>query len=375
MSFYEKAYNLYYRLRRAGYSVPVDFQVQMEELEKLEHKQFSQPRYIQPLLAPIESKHIRRGGIPIRQHKLPRIERLEQFKDDYTPPKVNKLKQPKFKLSESYIQPKVSTAKQEPLKPLDVDNLIVSASLRYRYSRDSAIELEQPKRAPIEDNTILKPLIRTKRKSWGGRSRIYSLSISTLASLKRTILKRYKRPKLNHYETQGQDLKELTARLRRGLSHIKYIADIMLSDATPIASYNLAFTPYYELLVMRVFRVDVYGEMTKAQKRAFNTAWHQGQISPEVIRDQMLAKLAEYGGGDIRTSDPKAITRIVQANDLAVRRVLANIIEIVASGWEEYHQQDLNVMVSHKTSVGAMLNENDVVEKEDADLKYEIDKY
>lgn len=373
MSFYDKAYNLYYRLRRAGYSVPVEFQIQMEELEKLQHKQFSQPRYIQPLLTPIEIKHIRRGGIPIRQHKLPRIERLEQFKDDYTPPKINKLKQAKSKLSQAYIQPKVSTVQQDPLKPLDTDDLIVSASLRYRYSRDNAIELEQPKRTPIEDNTILKPLIRTKRKSWGGKSRIYNLNVQALTSLKRTILKRYKRPKLNHYETQGQDLKELTARLRRGLSHIKYIADIKLSDATPIASYNLAFTPYYELLVMRVFKVDVYGEMTKAQRKAFNTAWHQGQISPEVIRNGMLAKLAEYGGGDIRTSDPKAITRIVQANDLAVRRVLANIIDLVATGWEEYNQQKLDEMVSHKTTVGAMLNEHDVAEKEDADLRYMID--
>lgn len=373
MSFYEKAYDLYYRMRLAGYSVPVDFQVQMEELEKLQHKQFTQPRYIQPLLTPIESKHIRRGGIPIRQPKLPRIERLESFKDSYIPPKVNKLKQAKFRLSESYIQPTVSTAKQDPLKPLDLDNLIVPISLRYRYSRDSAIELEQPKLTKIEDDTMLKPLIRTKRKSWGGRSRIYSLNTQNLTSLKGTILKRYKRPKLNHYETPGQDLKELTARLRRGLSHIKYIAGVMLSDATPIASYNLAFTPYYELLVTRVFKVDVYGEMTKAQKRAFNTAWHQGQISPEVIRNGMLAKLAEYGGGDIRTSDPKAITRIVQANDLAVRRVLANIIDLVATGWEEYNQQKLDEMVSHKTTVGAMLNEHDVAEKEDADLRYMID--
>ena len=373
MSFYERAYNLYYRMRLAGYSVPVDFQVQMEELEKLEHKQFSQPRYIQPLLTPIEPKHIRRGGIPIRQRKLPSRESLESFKDSYTPPKINKLKQAKSKLSQSYIQPKVSTAQQDPLKPLDTDNLIVSASLRYRYSRDSAIELEQPKLTKIEDDTILKPLIRTKRKSWGGKSRIYTLNVQNLTSLKRTILKRYKRPKLNHYETQGQDLKELTSRLRRGLSHIKYIADVKLSDATPIASYNLAFTPYYELLVMRVFKVDVYGEMTKAQRKAFNTAWQQGQISPEVIRNGMLAKLAEYGGGDIRTSDPKAITRIVQANDLAVRRVLANIIDLVATGWEEYNQQKLDEMVSHKTTVGAMLNEHDVAEKEDADLRYMID--
>ena len=126
---------------------------------------------------------------------------------------------------------------------------------------------------------------------------------------------------------------------------------------------------------MRVFKIDVYEPMTKAQKRAFNTAWHQGQISPEVIRRGMLAKLAEYGGGDIRTSDPKAMTRIVQANDLAVRRVLANLIELVASGWEEYHQQDLNEMVSHKTTQGAMLNENDVAAREEADLRYVIDKY
>lgn len=373
MSFYDKAYNLYYRLRRAGYSVPVEFQVQMEELERLQYQSFNLPRYVQPLLTPIEPKRIRRGGVPIRKRKLPRIENLEQFKDSYTPPKVNKLKQAKFKLSDVYIQPKVSTAQQDPLKQLDTDNLTTSISLRYRYSRDSVFELEQPKLTPIEDNIILKPLIRTKRKSWGGRSRIYSLSISTLTSLKRTILKRYKRPKLSHYETQGQDLKELTSRLRRGLSHIKYIADVMLSDATPIASYNLAFTPYYELLVMRVFKVDVYGEMTKAQRKAFNTAWHQGHISPEVIRNGMLAKLAEYGGGDIRTSDPKAITRIVQANDLAVRRVLANIIDLVATGWEEYNQQKLDEMVSHKTTVGAMLNENDVAEKEDADLRYMID--
>ena len=131
MSFYDKAYDLYHRMRLAGYNVPVDFQVQMEELEKLEHKQYSQPRYIQPLLTPIESKHIRRGGIQIRQHKLPRIERLEQFKDDYTPPKVNSLIQPKFKLSQSYIQPTVSPLQQEPLKPLDTDTLIASASLRY----------------------------------------------------------------------------------------------------------------------------------------------------------------------------------------------------------------------------------------------------
>ena len=144
MSFYDRAYDLYYRMRLAGYSIPVDFQVQMEELEKLEHKQFTQPRYIQPLLTPIESKHIRRGGIPIRQRKLPSRESLEQFKDDYTPPKINKLKQAKSKLSQAYIQPKVSTIQQEPLKPLDTDDLIVSASLRSRYSRVSAIALEQP---------------------------------------------------------------------------------------------------------------------------------------------------------------------------------------------------------------------------------------
>lgn len=374
MSFYENAYELYYRIIRAGYSVPVDFQVQMEELERLEREPFNLPRYVQPLLTPLEPKHIRRGGVPIRQRKLPSREYLESFKESYTLPKVNKLKQAKFKLSDVYIQPKVSTFQQEPLKPIDMNNLITSISLRYRYSRDSVYELEQPKLTPLEDNIILKPLIRTKRKSWGGKSRIYSLNITNLTTLKRAILKRYRRPKLNHYEIQGHDLKELTARLRRGLSHIKYIADVELSDATPIASYNLAFTPYYELLVMRVFKVDIYGEMTKAQRKAFNTAWHQGQISPEVIRRGMLAKLAEYGGGDIRTSDPKAITRIVQANELAVRRVLANLMELVASGWEEYNQQKLDEMVSHKTTVGAMLNENDVAEKEDADLRYMIDK-
>lgn len=373
MSFYENAYELYYRIIRAGYSVPVDFQVQMEELERLEREPFNLPRYVQPLLTPLEPKHIRRGGVPIRQRKLPSREYLESFKEFYTLPKVNKLKQAKFKLSDVYIQPKVSTFQQEPLKPIDMNNLITSISLRYRYSRDSVYELDQPKLTPLEDNIILKPLIRTKRKSWGGKSRIYSLNITNLTSLKRAILKRYRRPKLNHYEIQGHDLKELTARLRRGLSHIKYIADVELSDATPIASYNLAFTPYYELLVMRVFKVDIYGEMTKAQRKAFNTAWHQGQISPEVIRRGMLAKLAEYGGGDIRTSDPKAITRIVQANELAVRRVLANLMELVASGWEEYNQQKLDEMVSHKTTVGAMLNEHDVAEKEDADLRYMID--
>lgn len=373
MSFYDRAYELYYRIRQAGYSVPVDYQVQMEELEKLQHQPFNLPRYVQPLLTPLETRHIRRGGLPIRQRKLPSREFLESFKGSYTPPKVNKLKQVKFRLSNSYIQPKVSTIQQDPLQPIDIHSLLIRSSLRFQYDRDKAYELEQPKLTKIEDSIILKPLIRTKRKSWGGKSRIYSLNVQNLTSLKRTILKRYKRPKLKHYETQGQDLKELTSRLRRGLSHIKYIADVKLSDATPIASYNLAFTPYYELLVMRVFKVDIYGEMTKAQKRAFNTAWHQGQISPEVIRRGMLAKLAEYGGGDIRTSDPKAMTRVIQANDLAVRRVLANLMDLVASGWEEYNQQKLDEMVSHKTTVGAMLNENDVAEKEDADLRYMID--
>lgn len=368
MSFYDDAYELYYRIRQAGYSVPIDFQRQMEELERLQHQQFNLPRYTQPLLTPIESKHIRRGGVPLRKRKLPPIESLKQVKDSYIPQHVNELKQAKFRLSDVYIQPEISTANQDPLQPIDIHSLMIRSSLRFQYGRDKAYELEQPKLTKIEDDTILKPLIRTKRKSWGGRSRIYSLNVQNLTSLKRSILKRYKRPKLNHYETQGQDLKELTAKLRRGLSHIKYIADIKLSDATPTAVYNLCFTHYYMQLVRTVFQQDIYEPMTRAQKRAFNSAWRQGHTSSEEIMRFMLIKLADYGGGDIRTSDPKAITRIVQGNDLAVRRCLANLKEIVTMGWEEYEKETKRELDTRSTTQGAFLDSEQMAKDFNQDL-------
>lgn len=368
MSFYEKAYELYYRMIQAGYSVPVEFQQQMEELEKLQHKQFSQPRYIQPLLTPIEPKHMRRGGIPIRQRKLPSIESLEHVKGSYTPQHVNELKQPKFKLSQSYIQPSVSTVQQEPLKPIDTDHLLIDSSLKYQYARRKVNKLDQPKKTMIEDNTILRPLIRTKRKSWGGVSRIYSLKVQDLTRLKRSILRRYKRPKLSHYETKGQDLKELTAKLRRGLSHVIYVADIKLSDATPTAVYNMCFTHYYMQLVRTVFQQDIYEPMTKAQKRAFNDAWRQGHSSTNEIMRFMLIKLADYGGGDIRTSDPKAITRIVQGNNLAVRRCLANLKDIVTMGWEEYEKETKREIDTRSTTQGAFLDSEQMAKDFNQDL-------
>lgn len=373
MSFYDRALDLYYRIRRAGYSVPVDYQRQMEELELLESQQFNIPSLTQPKLTPIGTRYIRRGGVPIRQRKLPRIEGLEQLKDKYIPDHVNELKQPKFSISEQVVKSDISTAKQDPLPKIDTTQWIGASVLRFEQQHEfNRIEqLKQPKLTPIEDNTILKPLIRTKRKSWGGVSRIYTLKVQDLTRLKRWILRRYKRPKLKHYEIQGESLKELTARLRRALSHIKYIADIKLSDATPTAVYNLVFAPYYSKLVMEVFKQDIYTPMTRAQKKAFKHAWHQGHISKGVILEKMLAKLAEYGGGDIRsTADPKAITRIVQANNLAVRRVLANLMDIVASGWEEYHQEKMERLSKQKTTVGALLNKEDVEELEDSDLSF-----
>lgn len=368
MSFYERAYELYYRMIQAGYSVPVEFQQQMEELELLQHKQYNLPRYNQTLLPPIEPKRIRRGGIPIRQRKLPRIESLEHVKDSYIPPKVNNLIQPKFKLSESYIKPTVSTAKQDPLNPIDTEHLLVDSSLRYQFARSKVKELEQPKKTMIEDNTILKPLIRTKRKSWGGVSRIYTLNVQDLIRLKRSTLRRYKRPKLNHYETKGQDLKELTAKLRRGLSHVIYVADIKLSDATPTAVYNMCFTHYYMQLVRAVFQQDIYEPMTRAQKRAFNDAWRQGHSSTNEIMRFMLIKLADYGGGDIRTTDPKAITRIVQGNNLAVRRCLANLKDIVTMGWEEYEKETKREIDTRSTTQGAFLDSEQMAKDFNQDL-------
>lgn len=368
MSFYERAYELYYRIRQAGYSVPVDFQRQMEELERLQHQQFNLPRYVQPMLTPIEPKHIRRGGVPLRKRKLPPIESLKQVKDCYIPQHVNKLKQAKSKVSQVYIQPKIATANQDPLKPFDANGLIIRSSFRYQYARAKVNVLEQPKKTMIEDDTLLKPLIRTKRKSWGGVSRIYNLNVQDLTRLKRSILRRYKCPKLNHYETKGQDLKELTAKLRRGLSHIKYIADINLSDATPTAVYNMCFTHYYMELVANVFQQDIYEPMTKAQKRAFNSAWRQGHTSSEEIMRFMLIKLADYGGGDIRTSDPKAITRIVQGNNLAVRRCLANLKEVVTMGWEEYERETKREIDSRSTTQGAFLDSEQMAKDFNQDL-------
>lgn len=370
MSFYDRALDLYYRIRRAGYSVPVDYQHQMEELELLEFQQFNIPSLTQPKLTPIGSRYIRRGGVPIRQRKLPRIEGLEQLKDKYIPDHINELKQPKFSISEQVVKSDISTAKQEALPKIDTTHWIGASVLRFEQQHElNRIEqLKQPKLTPIEDNTILKPLIRTKRKSWGGVYRIYNLNIQDITRLKRSILRRYKRPKLNHCETKGQDLNKLTARLRRGLSHVKYIADIKLSDATPTAIYNMNFVYYYKILVWQAFKQDIYAEMTKAQRKAFKGAWHQGMVSKTAIINFMVDKLIEYGGGDIRTTDEKAITRIVLANDLAVRRVYGNLKEVIAVGWEEYHQEKWNTLHAQTTTAGAML-EKDVVDDLREDLK------
>lgn len=365
MSFYDEAYELYYRIRQAGYSVPIDFQKQMEELEELESKQFNIPQLNQPRVQPIGERYLRSGGRPVKQPKLPPIERLEHVKDDYIPTHVDKLKQPKFSLSERYIKSNIPTAEQEHLTPINTTGLLVMNNLRYQDSRAKVKQLEQPKLTKIENNTILKPYIRIKRKSWGSVSRTYHLNV---ASLKRHVLKRYKRPKLSHYETKGQDLTKLTAKLRRGLSHVKYIADIKQSDATPTAIYNMNFVYYYKVLVWQAFKQDIYAEMSKAQRKAFKGAWHQGMVSKTAIINFMVDKLIEYGGGDIRTTDEKAITRIVLANDLAVRRVYGNLKEVIAVGWEEYHQEKWNELHSQTTTAGAML-EKDVVDDLREDLK------
>src|SRR5699024_12065353 len=84
-------------------------------------------------------------------------------------------------------------------------------------------------------------------------------------------------------------------------------------------------------------------------------AWKQGHVSTNVVMSYMLSKLSEYGGGDIRTTDPKAITRIIQGNNLAVRRCLANLKEIVASGWEEYEQENKKELDTRSTTQGAFL--------------------
>lgn len=371
MSFYDRALDLYYRIRYSGYSVPLDYQQQIIELKQLEQQQYNIPSLTQPAVRPIGERYLTYDIDTLKQPELPRIDSLESIVDRYIPRHINELEQARNKLSDNYIQTvKIQTFNQDPLPKIDTNQWIGANVIRFEQQHEfNTLEpLEQPKLTPIEDNTILKPLIRTKRKSWGGVYRIYNLNVQDITRLKRSILRRYKRPKLNHYETKGQDLNKLTARLRRGLSHVKYIADIKLSDATPTAIYNMNFVYYYKVLVWQAFKQDIYAEMSKPQRKAFKNAWYQGMVSKTAIINFMVDKLIEYGGGDIRTTDEKAITRIVLANDLAVRRVYGNLKEVIAVGWEEYHQQKWNELHVQTTTAGAML-EKDVVDDLREDLK------
>lgn len=354
MGLYDDANELYYELRQLGYSVPIEFQAIFRELEEWEtgtpFMNKIEQDYKQQTLP--KGRYIKRID-EVEQAKLPTIDDLASLYTSKVKPIPKEPKHTLHKVSNLYSKnvPK-EIPEQKPLRKFRADPLTKVYNARYQQGNLNLPLFEQGKHKPIIDDSVYKPLVRTKRKSWGGRSRTYKLNV---IALRKSILHSYKPLKLDHYEIQGQDLNKLTATLRRKISHIRVRADIKESVTTPKAIYNMAFTEHYMLLVKNVFQQDIYDPMTKAQKRAFNNSWKQGHISTGVIMDYMLAKLSEYGGGDIRTSDPKAITRIVQGNNLAVRRCLANLKEIVASGWEEYEQENKKELDTRSTTQGAFL--------------------
>lgn len=367
MGLYDDANELYYELRQLGYSVPIELQAVFRELEEWETGT--------PFMNKIEQGY-KQQTLPKGRY-IKRIDEVEQSKlptiDDLASLYTNKVKpipkEPKHKLHRvtniySKDIPK-EIPEQKPLRKFRADPLTKVYNARYQQGNLNLPQFEQGKHKPIIDDSLYKPLVRTKRKSWGGRSRTYKLNV---IALRRSILSSYKPLKLDPYERQGQDLNKLTAKLRRKISHIRVRADVKLSDNTPTAVYNMAFTEHYMLLVRSVFQQDIYDPMTKAQKRAFNSAWKQGHVSTNVVMSYMLSKLSEYGGGDIRTSDPKAITRIVQGNNLAVRRCLANLKEIVASGWEEYEQENKKELDTRSTTQGAFLTSEKQAEIYSEDL-------
>src|SRR5699024_10115181 len=367
MGLYDDANELYYELRQLGYSVPIQFQAIFRELEEWEtgtpFMNKIEQGYKQQTLP--KGRYIKRIE-EVEQTKLPTIDDLASLYTSKVKPIPKEPKHTLHKVSNLYSKnvPK-EIPEQEPLRKFRADPLTKVYNARYQQGNLNLPQFEQGKHKPIIDDSVYKPLVRTKRKSWGGRSRSYKLNV---IALRRSRLRSYKPLKLDHYEIQGQDLNKLTAKLRRKISHIRVRSDIKLSDNTATAIYNLAFTEHYMLLVRNVFQQDIYDPMTKAQKRAFNNAWKQGHVSTNVVMSYMLSKLSEYGGGDIRTTDPKAITRIIQGNNLAVRRCLANLKEIVASGWEEYEQENKKELDTRSTTQGAFLTSEKQAEIYSEDL-------
>lgn len=370
MSLYEDAYELYYRLRQLGYNVPIEFQALFKEIEEYQSEIPTIPRIEQQGKSrKLPYANLIKRIDNVEQPKLPTIDSIA----DLYSSKVKEIpKEPKrvlHRISNYRFTHKVKEQpEQKPLRKLRTNALTKVYNARYQQNNLNLQSYEQPKHKPIVDESLYMPLIRAKRKSWGGRSRIYNFNIHSLAHLRRSILARYKRFKLTEYETKGQDFKKLISTLRRGLSHTVVLADIKESLETPTAVYNMCFTHYYMQLVRNVFQQDIYDPMTKAQKRAFNSAWRQGHTSTIEIMRFMLIKLADYGGGDIRTSDPKAITRIVQGNNLAVRRCLANLKEIVTMGWEEYEQETKRELDSRSTTQGAFLDSEQLAKDFNEDL-------
>lgn len=353
MGLYDDANELYYELRQLGYSVPIDFQAIFRELEEWETGTPFMNKIEQGIPKEIPNAKFIKRIDEVKQAKLPTIDNLASLYTSKVKPIPKEPKHTLHQVTNIYSKniPK-EIPQQKPLRKFRADPLTKVYNARYQQGNLNLPLFEQGRHKPIIDDSVYKPLVRTKRKSWGGRSRTYKLNV---IALRKSILHSYKPLKLDPYERQGQDLNKLTATLRRKISHIRVRADIKESETTPKAIYNMTFTEHYMLLVKNVFQQDIYDPMTKAQKRAFNNSWKQGHISTGVIMDYMLAKLSEYGGGDIRTNDPKAITRIVQGNNLAVRRCLANLKEIVASGWEEYEQDNKKELDTRSTTQGAFL--------------------
>lgn len=354
MGLYDDANELYYELRQLGYSVPIEFQAIFRELEEWEVDTPFMDKIEQGIPKEIPNANFIKRVNEVEQAKLPTIDNLVNTYTSKVKPIPKEPKHTLHKVSKLYSKniPKELPEQKRLRKFRDVAYTRIY-NYRYQKGRLNLPQFEQGRHKPIIDDSVYKPLVRTKRKSWGGRSRTYKLNV---IALRRSILSSYKPLKLDPYERQGQDLNKLTAKLRRKISHIRVRADIKESETTPKAIYNMTFTEHYMLLVRNVFQQDIYDPMTKAQKRAFNNAWKQGHVSTDVVMSYMLSKLSEYGGGDIRTSDPKAITRIVQGNNLAVRRCLANLKEIVASGWEEYEHETKRELDTRSTTQGAFLD-------------------
>ena len=354
MGLYDDANELYYELRQLGYSVPIEFQAIFRELEEWEVDTPFMDKIEQGIPKEIPNANFIKRIDEVKQAKLPTIDNLVSTYTSKVKPIPKEPKHTLHRVNNIYSKevPK-EIPEQKPLRKFRDVAYTRIYNYRFQKGRLNLPQFEQGKHKPIIDDSVYKPLVRTKRKSWGGRSRTYKLNV---IALRRSILSSYKPLKLDPYERQGQDLNKLTAKLRRKISHIRVRADIKESETTPKAIYNMTFTEHYMLLVKNVFQQDIYEPMTKAQKRAFNNAWKQGHVSTDVVMSYMLSKLSEYGGGDIRTSDPKAITRIVQGNNLAVRRCLANLKEIVASGWEEYEHETKRELDTRSTTQGAFLD-------------------